>query len=66
MKITFNEYADFFIELEAETVSDAAMIARMGIMSTQKATCNAFANSSGTVTAQISIGKKKFKTGEIK
>lgn len=61
MKITIREHARCFaIDYEAETVADAALIARMNANGTKEVrSIYAFANESGTFTGSLVIGKMK-------
>lgn len=64
MKLNINEYESFFIELEAESTEEAALLVRMGMNATQKIRVTAFA-SDKSINAQISIGNSKKRSGLI-
>ncbi len=67
MKATFSEYEfAVFIELEAETLEEAVLLARFGINKTKDTTSvGAYANKGGTMTAHVGIRKRKKSSSKI-
>lgn len=61
MKISFNEYGGCFeVAMTAETVQEAALLARFGINGTKEVrSIGAHAFLDGTFTAHVVIGKRR-------
>ena len=68
MKVELNEYDGCFdIALTAETVADAAKMARMSMnRTTELRSCGADAYADGTFYGHVVIGKRKNNTSTIK
>lgn len=68
MKTTITENDRcYFMEIAAETMAEAAMLARMSINSTKELRCvDTHALSDGTFHCQIAIGIRKSKSSEIR
>jgi len=68
MKVELNEYDGCFkIALTAETVADAATLARMSAnRTTELRSCGANAYKDGTFCGHVVIGKRKNNTSTIK
>lgn len=67
MKIEMKEYdGSFAFNMKAETVQDAAMLARWGINRTRRIVCaGAYADKSGEFSGYLTIAKRKHQTSHI-
>lgn len=67
MKITMNEYEkSFSFSMEAETMADAALLARYAINVTSEVmAAESYANTDGTVAGYCVLGKRRKATSTI-
>jgi hypothetical protein len=67
MKIELHEYEGCFsFDLTAESVADAALIARLAVNATKDVRgCSAHASEDGEFTGAFTVGKRKESTGSI-
>ena len=58
MKITIKEYDNFFIEINPETIAEAALLIRMGVNFKKQIDVRTWVSKEGSIGTQISIGRR--------